>query len=219
MKKSNIFSKKRKILAARILAQKIGYLRTQDFPSFPDMPTQTFNAHRIIRAKDELFVVKNGMVEIWHSHQDMLVTELQQESIFGEMSLLGQTMLGCQAIAGRDGVTLGVMNSNLTKEWIDSNPVAILQELGPHFAFVEAEHYRAAFQTVHSRVAGLLLELAGEASTVEGFIQEELGDRLGAYRETVTNAIGTMKEEGFIEVGRKRITILDKQALQELSNM
>jgi len=60
---------------------------------------------------------------------------------------------------------------------------------------------------------------AGAASTVKGYTQEDLAEQVAAYRETVTNAIHQMKANGFIEVGRKRITIVDKRALRELSEL
>jgi CRP-like cAMP-binding protein len=218
--KKHVFTEKRKVLAARTLAQKIGYLRTRDFHLFTDkLPTRLFNAHRIIRPKDELFVVLKGVVEIWYAHHDILVTELKEGTVFGDMPLLGQTMLGCQAIAGLGGVAVGIMNVELITEFIKTNPVRILQELGPRLAFVEGEHYRTAFQTVDSRLAGLLLELAGSESIVKGFTHEELGEQVGSYRETVTNILDAMESDKLIEVARKRITLLDKRALRELSEL
>jgi CRP/FNR family transcriptional regulator, cyclic AMP receptor protein len=214
-------SRKRKLLAAAALAQKIGYLNTQDFtPSFfDDLPKQVVNAHRILRPKDELFVVEKGVVEIWHARHDMLVTELGARALFGDMSLLGQSMFGCQAIAGSGGARLGVLNLELITEWVSTSPLKILEEIGPRLVLIETEHYRTAFQAIPSRVAALLLELAGTTSTVEGYIQEELAERLGAYRETIANSVKAMKERGLIEVGRKKITILNKEALRELSEL
>jgi CRP-like cAMP-binding protein len=218
--KKHVFTEKRKALAARTLAQKVGYLRTQDFHLFSDrLPTRVFNVHRIIRPKDELFVVQKGVVEIWYTQHDLLVVELKEGAVFGDMSLLGQTMLGCQAIAGPGGVAVGVMNAEFIKELIKANPLRILQELGPRLSFVEGEHYRAVFQTVDSRLAGLLLELAGSESIVKGFTHEELGEQLGSYRETITNALDIMESDKLIEVGRKRIIILNKRALRELSEL
>jgi CRP/FNR family transcriptional regulator, cyclic AMP receptor protein len=220
-KHSHDFSRKRKLLAAAALAQKIGYLRVEDFssPIFDTLPAVSLNAHRIIRPKNWLCVIREGTVEIWHTRHDMLVTELKQGAIFGEIDLLGQTMLGCQAIAGSRGVALGVMKAGVVREWIDTDAFEIFQVIGPHLSLVEAEHYKAAFQSIASRIAGLLLELAGTGSTVEGYIQEDLAERLGAYRETITNSVKAIKESGLIEVGRKKITILNKEALRELSEL
>jgi CRP-like cAMP-binding protein len=149
----------------------------------------------------------------------MLVSTLEQGTLFGEMSLLGQAMLSCKAIVGPEGATLAVLSADRIREWIRIDPLAIFEELGPRLSILEAEHYRVAFQTAESRLAGLLLELAGGASSVTGLTQEELGQQLGAYRETVTHAINDLKYDRIIEVGRKRITILDKRALRELSEV
>src|ERR1044072_4584201 len=140
MGKRHILSQKKKALVAKSLAQKIGYLKIQ-LPSGPDLPTQDFNAHKIIRPQEQVFIVKQGTVEIWHTRLDMLVTTLEEHSVFGEMPLLGQTMLGCQAIAGSGGVTLGVMDSDRVSELINATPFSILQELGPRLAQLEVEHY------------------------------------------------------------------------------
>ncbi|HVG18957.1 MAG TPA: helix-turn-helix domain-containing protein [Blastocatellia bacterium] len=42
---------------------------------------------------------------------------------------------------------------------------------------------------------------------------------IGVYRETVTNVLDEMKSERMIEVGRKRVRILNKRALGELSEL
>lgn len=143
-KQRHIFTEKRKALAASVLAQKIGYLKTQDFPEnfFENLPTQTFNAHKVIRPKNQLFAIQQGAVELWHTHQDMFISVLGSGSLFGELSLLGQTMLGCKAIAGSEGVTLGVISIQKVGEWIDINSQRILEALGPRLSQMEIEHYR-----------------------------------------------------------------------------
>jgi CRP-like cAMP-binding protein len=221
MKKKQGFSKKTKALAAANLARKVGYLKTENFPPsfFENLPTQTFNAHKIIRPKDELFTIEQGVVEIWHSGHDMLITKLGVGTVFGDLSLLGQTMFGTQAISGSDGVTLGVVSLERIDEWVKDDPRRILEEIGPRLVRIETEHYRTAFQIVTSRIAALLLELAGTTSTVQYLTQEEIGSLLGVYRETITTSMRTMKENKLIGIGRKRITILDKKALKEMSEL
>ena len=135
------------------------------------------------------------------------------------MSLLGQTILGCKAIAGSDGAKVAVIDIEKVTDWIRQDGITLFQELGPRLGLVEIDHYRAIFQTIDSRLAGLLLELAGNTSSVEGYTHQDLGEQIGAYRESVTNAIHEMKINRFVEVGRMRITILDKRALRELSEL
>ena len=75
------------------------------------------------------------------------------------------------------------------------------------------------FQTVESRLAALLLEMAGATNSIKGYTHKDLGKQIGTYRETVTNTLHEMKVNGFIEIGRARVTILDKRALRELSEL
>ena len=221
MNKKHGFSKKTKTLAAANLAQKIGYLKTEHLPPnfFENIPSQTFNSHKIIRPKDELFIVQSGIVEIWHTHHDMLVSKLEVGTVFGDLPLLGQSMYGCQAIAGSSGVTLGLMDLELITERVKETPIEIMEKIGPRLIHIETEHYRIGFQSTGARLAALLLELAGEYSVIEGYGHEQLSQRLGIYRETVTMTIQGMKANGLIKVGRKQITIRDWKALKELSEL
>jgi CRP-like cAMP-binding protein len=211
-------TEKRKALASRMLAEKIGYLRIDDLPEI-NLPTESFRAHRVIRPNNQLFVIREGVVEIWHTAQDMFITSLETGMVFGDMPLLGQTMLDCRAIAGSGGVMLGVMDIPLAMEWASSGPLKILEEIGPRFAHAQAEHYQTTFQTVESRLAGLLLNLAGEGATVGGLTHGDLAEKLSTYRETITNSIDSLREGRLIEIGRKRITILNKKGLRELSEL
>jgi CRP-like cAMP-binding protein len=215
-------TQKMKALAASALAQKIGYLRVKDLPDarfFETLPTQSFNAHRIIRANDELFLLRQGVVEIWHTQHDFLVKEITPGLLFGEMPLLGQAMLGTKAITGTAGATVAVMDVNKAREWIKAASISIVEKLGYRLADIEAEHYRSRFQLVDSRIAAMLLELAGEGSTVKGLTHEEIGDKIGVYRETVTIILDGMKSDKLIDIGRKSIAILNRRALSELSEL
>jgi DNA-binding GntR family transcriptional regulator len=43
-----------------------------------------------------------------------------------------------------------------------------------------------------------------------------MADKLGVYRETVTNGIAELKADQLIKVGRKRITLLNVNALRKM---
>lgn len=135
------------------------------------------------------------------------------------MPLLGQTMLITRAISGDAGATVAVMDLNAAREWLESDSINVVEKLGPKLAYIDDQHYRTIFQTADSRIAALLLELAGEGSMIEGLTQSKIGEVLGIYRETVANMLNAMKKERLIDVGRMRITILDKRAMRELSEL
>jgi CRP-like cAMP-binding protein len=212
-----------KALASSVLAQKVGYLHVGDFPDARlfdqgDLPSRVYAPHRIIRCKkDELLLVTRGLVEVWHTHHDLLVKKLMAGALFGEMSLLGQTMVITQAIAGDAGATLTVLDVFWVRELIKANALALAEKLYPRLASVEAEHYRAIFQLAESRVAAVLLELAGEGMAVEGLTQRQLGERIGLVRETVLMAMTSLKAKKLIAINRRKTVLLDKKALEALS--
>lgn len=221
-RRKHVFTDKMKALAANALAQKVGCLRVEDSPGssiFAALPRQYFNPKRIIRPKNALCLVSGGMVQIRHSHYDFLVKELPPGALFGNISLLGQTMLATEAVAGAEGDLISFMSADTAREWVKANPIEILEKTGSSLALIDAKHYRAMFQLTDSRITVLLLELAGEGATIEGLTHTTIGHRIGMYRETVTNVLDTMKLDKLIEISRMRITVLDKHALQELSEL
>jgi CRP-like cAMP-binding protein len=128
-------------------------------------------------------------------------------------------MLLTQAVAGEEGTTLAILTADRAQELVRSAPVPIAQMIGCRLAQVEMQHFRSQFQTTPARIAAFLLERAGEGTIVETLSQSDIGRALGVYRETATNVLQDMKTDKLIQIQRKRITILDKQALQELSEM
>jgi CRP-like cAMP-binding protein len=217
-----ILTDKMKSLVASGLAQKVGYLRIEDFPKaklFDDLPGQSFNPGKVLRCANRLYVVRQGVVEIRHPRHNLIIKYLTRGSLFGDMPILGQTMLLTQAVAGKEGATVGILSMDRAQELVRSAPVPIAQMIGSRLVEVEFQHFRSQFQTTPSRIAAFLLEHSGEGSIVEKLSQSDIGRMLGVYRETATNVLQDMKADKLIQIQRKRITLLDKQALQELSEM
>lgn len=91
----------------------------------------------------------------------------------------------------------------------------------------DADRKRVEFGTLDTptRVALRLLELAGRYGQPEGdttditlpLTQDELAGWVGSSREAVTKALRTFRDEGWIETGRRQITILDGNALHHFT--
>jgi CRP-like cAMP-binding protein len=69
-------------------------------------------------------------------------------------------------------------------------------------------------------LASLLLHLADvqDGTTITGQTHQDLGEQIGTYRETTTQTLNIFKAEGLIDIGRKRITILDREGLQRIAD-
>jgi CRP-like cAMP-binding protein len=221
-RRKHLVTDRMKAITATALARKIGYLRIEDFPRsniLATLPVRDYKPERIIRCAGVLCLVSDGSVQIRHARHNYLVKEITTGALFGAMPLLGQTMLGTEAVAGVKGAVISIITVDAAKEWIKANPIAVFKRLGSRLAFVEDEHFRAGFQLADSRIADILLKLSRNGSVIKGWSHEKIGERLGLYRETVTVILDAMKIDKLINIGRMEITILDKRALRELSEL
>ena len=221
-RRKHVLTDRMKALSASALAQKIGYLKADDFPGsrvFVSLPVQSFAHGKVINCKNYICLVTRGAVEIYHAAHNYFIKRLPAGTLFGDLPLLGQTMLITKALAGEGGAEIGFMDTDTAQRWARTNPLGLIEKIGRRLTDVEEEHYSSHFQLADSRIAALLLELAMKDTVIEGISHQELGDRLGLYRETVTVILDAMKMDKLIEVGRMKITILEKRALKELSEL
>lgn len=111
---------------------------------------------------------------------------------------------------------------------LESQPraaIALLRDLSRRFRDANRKRIEYGASDAVGRVAARLLELAdayGERSErgidLELPIsQEELAGWCGCSREAVVKALHALREPGWIETARKRVTILDEDALAERS--
>jgi Crp-like helix-turn-helix domain/FG-GAP repeat len=136
--------------------------------------------------------------------------------IFGRKELLAKLDTATRPSGGVGLTILGAADGDRF-ERIKANALALAERLYPRLAAVEAEHYRTIFQPAESRVAALLLELAGNGSTIEGLTQRQLGERIGLVRETVVMVMASLKAKKLIGIDRRKVVLFDKKALSELS--
>ena len=83
-----------------------------------------------------------------------------------------------------------------------------------------------AFKSVPQRLATVLLNLAdleparpiaARPPAVVRYTHQQLAEMIGSYRETVTKAIGELREAGLIRVEEDAIYLTDLARLQELA--
>ncbi len=101
-----------------------------------------------------------------------------------------------------------------------TSPCASLRCLGRRLKEAETRLAEIAFKSIPARLASLLLQLAEEqaSSTITGLTHQNLGEQIGTYRETTTQTLNTFKSAGLIDIGRKRITILDGDGLRRMAD-
>ncbi len=170
-----------------------------------------------------LFVLKRGRVELYRMSQDgrRLVTgSLREGAVFGEMGSIGQGMYDTFAEAAED-CTLCVMSRSDVETLIATKPVfamRLIELLGKRLQETESALERVAFGGVQSRLASLLLSLDAGTAEVRGFSHQELADRIGTHRETVTRCLNELRERGAVEATRGCIRLLKRDDLRTLAD-
>jgi len=214
-------------------ATKLGYLRQVDILSplsgqerewvAANTAMVTCEKGRVFYRPDDpgevVFLLKHGRVSLFRLTSEgrkLTVATLAAGTCFGEMGLLGQGMYGCFAEAASDCL-LCVMSRHDLQTLIRRNPevgLRLLDVIGGRLLERERELEELAFRGVPARLAGLLLREADAYGVVAGRSHQELAERLGTYRETVSQTLGRFRGEGLVAVEPKRIRLLDREALR-----
>jgi CRP-like cAMP-binding protein len=167
-----------------------------------------------------LFILKEGRVQLYRISPEgkkLVITTLGSHTLFGEMALLGAKMHNTFAEAVEDCL-ICVMNRNDLERLILNKPqvaLRILEVTGPRLRDAEERLENMAFKGIPARLASLLLRLADEqgSNNISGMTHQDLAESVGTYRETATQVLNDLKADGLIEIGRKRITILNPAGL------
>jgi len=170
-----------------------------------------------------LFILKAGQVQLYRISPEgkkLVITTLGPGSLFGEMALLGQQMHNTFAEAMSDCTICLLSRADLERLTLQRPQVALrmLEITGRRLRDAESRLEDLAFKGIPARLSSLLLRLAGEnGQEVHGQTHQDLAEMVGTYRETATQVLNDLKSKGLLEIGRKRIRILDRAGMQQLA--
>ncbi|MEZ4710743.1 MAG: Crp/Fnr family transcriptional regulator [Caldilineaceae bacterium] len=171
-----------------------------------------------------LFILKEGRVQLYRISPEgkkLVITTLSSHALFGEMALLGTQMHNTFAEAV-DDCLICVMSRNDLERLILSKPqvaLRLLEITGKRLREAEERLENMAFKGIPARLASLILRLADEqeSDTISGLTHQDLAESVGTYRETATQVLNDLKSQGYIDIGRKRIIILNRDGLLEVA--
>jgi CRP/FNR family cyclic AMP-dependent transcriptional regulator len=218
---------------------KIGYLRMVDiFRDLSEAEVQEIDrattittAHRgkILYMPEDtgevLFMLKEGRVQLYRISPEgkkLVIATIGPGTVFGEMAFIGQGMHNSFAEALEDCVLCVMSRTDVERMLVTKPQVAlrIFEVLGRRLKEAETRLAEIAFKSIPARLASLLLQLAEEqgSSTIAGLTHQNLGEQIGTYRETTTQTLNIFKNAGLIDIGRKKITILDGDGLRRIAD-
>ena len=178
-------------------------------------------------SSDTCYVVRSGHARAVRENVDgraIALAHFGPGDIFGELAMFDderrsatvETLdtLAAIAIAGSDMRRLMRQHPDIA--------VKLVIALGRRLREANERLTRQSFQTVQSRVAGVLIDLVGKAQG-EGagprdvelkVTQAEIAQLAGSSRESASRFLAVLERAGILTQGRGRITVHDPEALE-----
>lgn len=191
----------------------------------PNLDLVLLPQHQVLsephKSIDHAYFPQQGFISLVQPMADKSMVEvgiIGREGFVGSPVLLGAGTSPVMAMVQAPGAALRIRVSVLLKEvaasaqlsglllrYVQALHVQVAQTAACNGRHTLAERLARWLLTAHDRVAGDDLPLS----------HEFLAIMLGMRRSGVTVAVGALKEAGLINNGHGRITILDRQGLEE----
>jgi CRP/FNR family cyclic AMP-dependent transcriptional regulator len=174
-----------------------------------------------------LCVLDSGRIKITAASeqgQEALLAVVGPGEFFGELALFDDSPRSADAVAIESTQTLNLTREDFLKV-LDQYPAVarhLLAVLARTIRRLTAELSDIVFLDVDSRIAKRLLDLAEShgQDTADGRLialalsQAEIGQMVGATRESVNQCLRRFQSAGLIKVARQKIVVLKPDALQ-----
>ncbi|MDL1909618.1 Crp/Fnr family transcriptional regulator [Chloroflexi bacterium CFX6] len=177
-----------------------------------------------------LYLVAMGKVKLVRntaSGREVLLDILHGGDYFGSFSTLSGRAQTETAIAQTDSCILRISAGDFDRILADHPDVTrkVLEAVSQRLAESQEIVKQLSAYTVEQRIASALMRLAsklGEARGEEVLIQlpfsrQDLAAMTGSTTETVSRVMSRLAEEGLVKSGRKWVTILNLNRLEELA--
>lgn len=211
------------------LTQALTAMREED-PAFNKLVAiKQLDRGDVVATADDLarkmFVLMNGRVNMVCTNNEgrrLVIASLEPGAIFGEGALdnPGDPNVFVEAA---DRVSVWVIPAAEARNMTIQYPIlgwGLLQTYGERLLQVENSLEDVAYKKLPERLALLLLDMAdNSAGLIKGVSHQSLADHLGTYRETVSAILRDFKRQGLVELGYRRINILDIETLRDIAGV
>jgi CRP/FNR family cyclic AMP-dependent transcriptional regulator len=193
---------------------------------FEDVEEETCPAGTMLFMPEEsgerLYILRQGRVDLFRvtpGGKRLVTRQILAGAVFGIMGLLGQTMQGNYAETIEDSV-IGAVTREDILEILKQHPevsLRLLEVVGNRLRLIEERLVETSYSPVRVRLSHFLLTNSDLISGVlTNFTHEEIGDIIGAARQTVTETLNLMQNQGFIFIEPKKIRIVARHELEDI---
>lgn len=211
------------------MTQLLTALREED-PAFNKVISiKKFRRGDAVATSDDLstkmYVLMSGKVNMVCTNNEgrrLVIAVLEPGAIFGEGALdnPGDPSVFAEAA---DEAAIWVIPAGEARNLTMQYPIlgwGMLQTYGQRLMQVENSLEDVAYKKLPERLAALLLELSdNQEGLIKGVSHQALADHLGTYRETVSAILRDFKRQDLVELGYRRINILDAETLKDVAGI
>jgi CRP/FNR family transcriptional regulator, cyclic AMP receptor protein len=175
---------------------------------------------------DACYIVRSGDLRVTREHPDgraIALATLGPGDIFGELAMLDGEARSASVEALSDCELLALPAGDVRQLLRGSSEITakLVFALTRRLREANERIARQSFQTVPSRVAGVLSQLIAEEAPLEGrdgvtirMTQADLAQLAGTSRESVSRFLAVLERAGVVHVGRGRVTVLEPRRLR-----
>ncbi|CAN5182627.1 Crp/Fnr family transcriptional regulator [soil metagenome] len=175
---------------------------------------------------DACYVVRTGDLRVTREHSDgraITLATLATGDFFGELAMLDGGLRSASVETLADSELLALPALDMRRVIAKNGDIAakLIVALTRRLRETNERVARQSFQTVPSRVAGVLNQLIAEEAIPDGrdgvtvrMTQADLAQLAGTSRESVSRFLATLERAGVVAVGRGRVTIREPRRLR-----
>lgn len=209
--------------------QALTALREED-PAFSKVISiRTLERGSLVATPEDLtqrmYVLMSGKINMVCTNNEgrrLVIATLEPGAIFGEGALDHDSDPNVFAEAA-DKVAVWMIPAGEARNLTMQYPIlgwGLLQTYGHRLLQVENSLEDVAYKKLPERLAALLLDMSNyKNGLIKGVSHQALADHLGTYRETVSAILRDFKRQNLVELGYRRINILNAEALKEAAGI
>jgi CRP/FNR family transcriptional regulator len=175
---------------------------------------------------DACYLVRKGDLRVTREHPDgraIALATLGPGDLFGELAMLDGEARSASVETLTDSELLALPAADVRRLLADHPNISVklIAALTKRLRETNERVARQSFQTVPSRVAGVLTQLIAEESASAGrqgitvrMTQADLAQLAGTSRESVSRFLATLERAGVVRVGRGRVTVVEPRRLR-----
>jgi CRP/FNR family cyclic AMP-dependent transcriptional regulator len=196
---------------------------------FDKMKVRTYRAGSIVFMPEDpscehLYYLKQGRVDVYRLTADgkrLVVRQVMPGILFGIRALAGRNTQNNFAEAIEESL-IGIISREEFLAHLKSQPdfmLRILKHICNGLCLLEERLLETVYNPVSVRLAYFLLNNADPASGVlNNVTHEEIGSRIGAVRQTVTETLSLLRRQGLVSIKPKQIHIINRPGLEKITH-